>query len=112
MTTLVARVLRVLTDNTQAAMLHAVTDDGLELRLEVPGAQARTVVAGHVLVVQWSAHAVPEMRASSEAPEPTATDDPIDHEFDIHRETHGSSPRAHFIEDALNTLLGAARGKE
>jgi hypothetical protein len=112
MTTLVARVLRVLTGHTQEAMLHAVTDDGLEVRLEVPGAQARTVVPGHVLVVQWSAHAVPELRAAPETPEPAATDDPIDHEFDIHRETHGSTPRAHFIEDALNTLLGAARGKE
>lgn len=112
MTTLVARVLRVLTDQAQAAMLHAVTDDGLELRLEVPGAQARTVVPGHVLVVQWSSHPVPELRPPPETPEPTTYDDPIDHEFDIHRETQGSTPRAHFLEDALNTLLGAARGKE
>lgn len=108
MTTIVARILRVLTGHAQAAMLHAVDEDGLELRLEVPAAHARTVVPGQVLVMQWSAHAVPEL-----TPTPTPAqhahhdDDPIDHEFDIRSEP----PSARAIEDELSMLLGPARRK-
>lgn len=106
MTTIVARILRVLTGHAQAAMLHAVDEDGLELRLEVPAAHARTVMPGQVLVMQWSAHTVPEL-----TPTPPQNahhdDDPIDHEFDIRSEP----PSARAIEDELSTLLGLARRK-
>jgi hypothetical protein len=113
MTTVVARIVRVLTGHTQASMLHAVDEDGLELRLEVPAAQVRAVVPGQVLVVQWSAHTVPDLRTAPETSPPiTTTADPIDHEFDTHRETHGAVPGALDLDDALSTLLGPARRKE
>ena len=66
-TTIVARIIRVLTGNATATMLHAVDEDGLEIKLEVPPAQARAVVPGQVLVMQWSTHGIPEL-SSPQAP--------------------------------------------
>ena len=59
MNTVVARVLRVLSGHSTAAMVHAVDEHGHEHRLEVPVEAAREVAAGSVLVLQWSAHRLP-----------------------------------------------------
>jgi len=110
MTTIAARIVRVLNGPAAPTMLHAIDEDGLELRLEVPSAHARMVVPGQVLVVQWSAHAVPDLASPPETPRHAIpTDDPIDHEFDIRSDT--ATPTARDIEDELSTLLGPARRK-
>lgn len=109
-TTMVARILRVLTGHDTATMLHAVDDDGLEIKLEVPPAQARTIVPGQVLVLQWSAHSIPALAAPTAAPQPAAID-PIDHEFDLRSGPPASAASARTIIDEFNTLLGAPRRK-
>ncbi len=109
MTAVAARIVRVLTGNATATMLHAIDADGLELRLEVPPAQARAVTPGQVLVLQWSVHSIPELTAP---PAPTtAPPDPLDHEFDLRTETPASTSRAQDILDEFNTLLGSPRTK-
>ena len=111
-TTIVARIIRVLTGNATATMLHAVGEDGLEIKLEVPPAQARAVVPGQVLVMQWSAHSVPELSTPQAPARPAALPiDPLDHEFDIRSETPASATGARDIIDEFNTLLGSPRRK-
>lgn len=109
-TTIVARIIRVLTGNATATMLHAVDEDGLELKLEVPPAQARVIVPGQVLVVQWSTHNIPEL-SNFQAPAQAAPVDPLDHEFDIRTQTPASDLRSRDIIDEFNTLLGSPRRK-
>ena len=109
-TTMVTRIIRVLTGHDTATMLHAVDDDGLEIKIEVPPAQARTIVPGQVLVVQWSAHSIPALATTPTAPQPAAAD-PIDHEFDIRSEPPASTASVRTIIDEFNTLLGAPRRK-
>lgn len=111
MTTMVARIVRVLTGHDTATLLHAADDDGLEIKLEVPPAQARTIVPGQVLVVQWSAHTVPALTTTAAAPQPAAHTDPIDHEFDLRSEPTVSTAGPRNIIDEFNTLLGAPRRK-
>ncbi len=111
MKTTVARILRVHTGHATATMLHAIDDDGLEIKLEVSPAQARAIVPGNVLIVQWSAHGVPDL-SSTQAPQPAAQPtDPLDHEFDIRSETPASATSARDIIDEFNTLLGSTRRK-
>jgi hypothetical protein len=110
MTTLVARVIRVLTGNSTATMLHAIDNNSLEIKLEVSPAQARAIVPGQVLVVHWSAHSIPELAVPQT--QPTALpSDPLDHEFDLHSATPASTTRAQNIIDEFNTLLGSPRAK-
>jgi hypothetical protein len=142
MTTQVYRVARVLTAaSSPVAQLHAVNVEGHELRLEVSTSAVREIAAGQVLVLQWSAHSVPEFVAQSE-PQPSPTrDEPravtgqiltgasVDEAFMTlmarGRSTPGASvPGVPFttpagatkaspdgINDEFNTLLGSARTK-
>ena len=112
MKTIVARIIRVITGNATATMLHALNEDGLEAKIEVTPAQARAIVPGQVLVIQWSVHSVPEL-STPQAPARPATlpADPHDHEFDIRSETPASAMGARDIIDEFNTLLGSPRRK-
>lgn len=111
MTTIAARITRVLTGASTATLLHAIDDDGLEIRLEVPPAQARAVVPGQVLVVQWSTHTIPELTIAEVQPPTARPADPLDHEFDIRRETSTAAPGARDIIDEFDVLLGSSRGR-
>lgn len=59
MTTIVARILRVMSGHSTTAMIVAADDASRELRLEVPADAVEGVSPNQVLVVQWSAHALP-----------------------------------------------------
>jgi hypothetical protein len=110
--TIVARIVRVVTGNATATLLHAVVEDGLEAKLEVLPAQARAVVPGQVLVMQWSVHSIPELSTPQAPARPAALPvDPLDHEFDIRSETPASTTGARDIIDEFNTLLGSPRRK-
>ncbi len=102
MTMQVFRVARVLTAaSSPVAQLHAVNAEGHELRLEVPTITAREIAAGHVLVLQWSAHAVPEFVAQGE-PQPSPTrDEP--------RAVTGQIMTGASVDEAFMTLM--ARGR-
>lgn len=111
MTTIAARITRVHTGSSVATLLHAIDDDGLEHRIEVPPALARAVVPGQVLVLQWSVHTVPTLSSQEPpAPAPRAVD-PIDHEFDLRSEPPAAAGSARDIIDEFNALLGPARGR-
>lgn len=71
MNTVVARVLRVLSGHSTAAMVHAVDEHGHEHKLEVPSSQAVDLTPGAVLVLHWSVHRLPDTLAQSPANETT-----------------------------------------
>ena len=73
MNVVVARVARVLSGHSTAAMVHAVDEHGHEQRLELPAAAVAELTPGAVLVLQWSVHRLPDTLA--EAP-PTANASP------------------------------------
>ena len=75
MATQVYRVTRVLTAaSSPVARLQALNDDGLEARLEVPAPLVQRIAPGHVLVLNWSVHALPEHVTSTPADDgPPAT---------------------------------------
>lgn len=115
-TTRVARIARVITGHDTATMIEALDDEGLEISLEVPPAQARAIVPGQVLVLQWSTHTIPEWTSSEVFAVGTRSDlrDPIDLEFDIRSEPPASAAApasARNILDEFNTLLGISRRK-
>ena len=111
MTTVAARISRVLTGSSVATLLHAIDDDGLEHRLEVAPALARVIVPGQVLVLQWSVHTVPDLSPQeASAPAPREVD-LIDHEFNLRSETPAAAVGARDIIDEFNALLGPARGR-
>jgi hypothetical protein len=110
MITIVARITHVVTGHDTATLLQAIDDDDLEIKLEVPPAQARMIVPGQVLVLQWSAHTVPALTTPAPQLEAPAAD-PIDHEFDLRSEPPASPASARSIIDEFNTLLGTARRK-
>lgn len=61
MATQVYRVTRVQTAaSSPVARLQALDEDGHEARLEVPAALTQRIAPGHVLVLHWSVHALPE----------------------------------------------------
>ena len=72
MNTVVARVLRVLSGHSTAAMVHAVDEHGYEHKLEVPSSQAADLAPGAVLVLHWSVHRLPDTLAQSPANETTS----------------------------------------
>jgi hypothetical protein len=83
MTTVVARIHRVLQGHSPTAMLQASTDTGHEIKLEVPLESIRGVTPGQVLVLQWSVHNISEMvvgevipPVSRPAEEPTPSNAP------------------------------------
>ena len=66
MATQVYRVTRVLTAaSSPVARLQAIDNDGHEARLEVPTALVQRIAPGHVLVLHWSVHALPEPLTST-----------------------------------------------
>lgn len=76
MNTVVARVLRVLTGDSSAAMVHAIDENGLEHKLEIPTAVARAVLPGRLLVLQWSVHDAPDAIADAPTVPPNSTPSP------------------------------------
>lgn len=54
--TIVARVRRVLMGHSERTLVHAVDDDGLECKIEVPSDVVRDLVPGqeHTLMLSWS----------------------------------------------------------
>ncbi len=115
-TTTVVRIARVITGHDTATMIEAFDDEGLKISLEVQPAQARAIVPGQVLVLQWSTHTVPEWTTSEVFAVGTRSHlaDPIDLEFDIRREPIASAAApasARSILDEFNTLLGMPRRK-
>lgn len=83
-----ARIVEVVSGHSVRARIHAITESGLEFKLEVPLADAEGLAEGQILWLAWSVHTLPgpapcaraeEARATSAAPsgEP-ATDPPSD----------------------------------
>lgn len=72
----VAHVRRVLTGHSDRALIHAVADANLEIKIEVPAESVRDVSPdrGHVLVVSWSLLELP--RAAEPAAAPMAPAEP------------------------------------
>jgi len=54
--TIVARVRRVLMGHSERTLVHAVDDDGLEYKIEVPSDVVRDIVPGqeHTLMLSWT----------------------------------------------------------
>ena len=101
MTTQVYRVARVLTAvSSPVARLHAVDAQGHELRLEVPATAARDIAAGHVLVLEWSAHAMPEVMAQDDA-DFVQQDEP--------NISTGPAPSGSSVDEAFMDLMGQGR---
>ena len=102
MATQVYRVSRVLTAaGSPVARVQAVDEDGHELRLEVPTTAAREIAAGYVLVLQWSAHAVPEFVVQSELQPSPTREEP--------RAVTGQILTGASVDEAFMTLM--ARGR-
>ena len=111
MITIAARIARVVTGSSTATLLHAIDDDSLEIKIEVSPAQARAVVPGQVLIVQWSVHTVPDLTAHEQPPPMARVADPIDHEFDNRNDTAASAAIGRSFMDDFNVLLGSTRGR-
>ena len=102
MTMQVYRVARVLTAaSSPVAQLHAVNAEGHEMHLEVTTIAAREIAAGHVLVLQWSAHAVPEFVTQSEPQLSPVRDEP-------HAVT-GQILTGASVDEAFMTLMAQGR---
>ena len=140
MATQVFRVTRVLSAATSpVARLQAIDDAGHEARLEVAAALVERIAPGHVLVLNWSIHALPEPLAlapmdaapvAAATPEPTMRGRAADAAFmelmsRVRRDTSAArepltistSPAASqtrsepAIHDDFNKLLGSTRTK-
>jgi hypothetical protein len=142
MATQVYRVSRVLTAaESPVARLQAIDEDGHELRLELPAALVGRTAPGHVLVLNWSVHALPVAPAApvaADATPPASAAPPetppasaartVDEAFMdlMSRGRQGTSApppsnattppasqtrRGLEINDEFNTLLGAAQGR-
>jgi len=109
-TVLAARIIRVVTGNTTATLVHAIDDDGRDQKLELEPAAARTIVPGQVLILQWSVHSIPELTGAPALPV-TRPADPLDHEFDSRIDTPAPAAGARDILDEFNALLGLPRRK-
>ena len=136
MATQVYRVSRVLTAaGSPVARLQARNEEGHEIGLELPALLVQRTAPGHVLVLNWSIHALPESLAAT----PVAADDAppaaatsartVDEAFmDLmsrgRRTTAAGAPTpisttppasqtrsGPEINDEFNTLLGSAPGK-
>ena len=105
-----ARVIRVVTGNATATLVHAIDDDGRDQKLELEPATARTIVPGQVLILQWSVHNIPELTDTPAVPV-TRPADPLDHEFDSRIDTPAPAAGARNILDEFNALLDMPRRK-
>ena len=140
MATQVYRVTRVLTAaSSPVARLQALDEDGHEARLEVPTALVQRIAPGHVLVLNWSVHVLPEpvtttapddapATTAAAPPEPPASGRSVDDTFmhlmsRVRRGTSAHEPPTPStppvtqargvpdIDDEFNTLLGPAQKK-
>jgi len=139
--TQVYRVSRVLTAAASpVARLEGSDENGHEFRLELPAALVQRTAPGHVLVLNWSIHALPESLAPAAAqpqvaadvvvPASAASPRAVDEAFMdlMSRGGRGTSaasapppisttpPASQTrsgpeINDEFNTLLGSAQGK-
>ena len=124
------RVVRVLSaESSPVARIEAVDAEGHELRLEIPTTALADVATNHVLVLQWSAGAVPDTVLAPSAAEPQAsleTTGSVDEQFmdlmahagrstQTPEVTNPATPPAgarkpeRGIEDEFNRLLGTAQ---
>ena len=102
MATQVYRVSHVRTAaGSPVARLQAVDEGGHELRLELPVALVERTTPGHVLVLNWSIHALPEPLAPAVAPEVSQV------AADQAPRTFVASPRA--VDDAFMDLMSRVR---
>ena len=102
MATQVYRVSRVLTAaGSPVARVQAMNEEGHEARLELPALLVQRIAPGHVLVLNWSIHALPELLAPAapqEEPNVIADQAPL---------TSAGSPRA--VDDAFMDLMSQGR---
>mgnify|MGYP000429163070 CR=1 FL=1 len=93
MTTQTFRVVRVRSGHSPVARIDGADEDGLEIHLEVKADAAHGASTDHVLVVNWSLHALPiaPRPAESSATSPAAV---VDAEFST-RPTSRSASRSH-----------------
>ena len=102
MATQVYRVLRVLTAaGSPVARVQAMNEEGNEARLELPALLVQRIAPGHVLVLNWSIHALPELLAPAapqEEPHVIADQAPL---------TSAGRPRA--VDDAFMDLMSRVR---
>jgi hypothetical protein len=102
MATQVYRVSRVLTAaGSPVARVQALNEEGHEARLELPALLVQRIAPGHVLVLNWSIHALPELLAPAapqEEPNVIADQAPL---------TSAGSPRA--VDDAFMDLMSRVR---
>jgi len=97
------QVYRVASVQTAAASpvarLRAIDEDGQEVRLELPAALVQHTTPGHVLVLHWSLHALPEPLAAAAAqPEAAADEAPP-----------ASAPSPHAVDEAFMDLMSRGR---
>lgn len=98
MATQVYRVAQVLTAaGSPVARLQGIDEDGHELRLELPVALVARTAPGHVLVLNWSIHALPELLAPEPERPPVAAAP----------SSPSASPRA--VDEAFMDLMSRVR---
>ncbi len=80
---IVARVKRVLKGDSPIALLHGVTEDGHEVKLEVERHQTEGIERNAILVIDWYTYDLPalpdppgENTEPTEAPTPTTSETP------------------------------------
>jgi len=100
MATQVYRVASVQTAGASpVARLHAINEEGHKIQIELPAALVQRAAPGHVLVLHWSIHALPEPLAPAAAqPQVAADPAPL---------TSSTSPRA--VDDAFMDLMSRVR---
>ena len=102
MATQVYRVSRVLTAaESPVARVQAMNEEGHEARLELPALLVQRIAPGHVLVLNWSIHALPEPlapAAAQEEPQVVADQAPL---------ASAASPRA--VDDAFMDFMSRVR---
>jgi hypothetical protein len=86
------------------ARLQAIDEDGQEVRLELPAALVQRTAPGHVLVLHWSIHALPEPLAAAAA-QPQAADPQL--QAEASPLAAATSPRA--VDDAFMDLMSRVR---
>lgn len=115
MTTIAARILRVMSGHSSTAMIVASDNDNRELRLEVPVDAVQGVGPNQVLVLQWSVHTLPSpvpievVVTTSPESRPTATPDPDSRPTTAAGEIHDSTG-AGKLESILGLRPGRLRG--
>ncbi len=102
MATQVYRVSRVLTAAASpVARLEGSDEDGHEFRLELPAALVQRTAPGHVLVLNWSIHALPPSLA------PVAAQEGPQVAADAAVPASAASPRA--VDEAFMDLMSRGR---